>query len=49
MWEQIASGSILDSGQLTDDSLEEGQRGQLELDLRVTPPSWIVSELQSPA
>ncbi len=49
MWEQVASGSILDSGQISDydDYLEEGQRGQLELDLRVTPSSWMVSELQS--
>ena len=47
MWEQVASGSILDSGQLSDDYLEEGQRGLLELDLRVTPSSWMVSELQS--
>lgn len=48
MWEQIASGNILDATQMAgyDDYLDEGQRGQLEISLRVTPPAWIVSELQ---
>ena len=48
-YEFIASGGILEAGQLNglDDYLEEGQRGKLELDLRATPSSSIVAQLQN--
>jgi hypothetical protein len=48
-WEQIGSGSILDTGDLKnlERSISEGQKGMLELDLRVSPGQSIIDELQS--
>ena len=44
-----ASGGIFDVGTISqyETLLGEGDRGLLELDLRLSPPSWVAGELES--
>lgn len=49
-WQQIASGNLLDAGELLGyeaSGIDEGQRGLLSLDLRAAIPQSIVSQLQN--
>ena len=49
-WEQVGSGGLLDATELgyyEETFIPEGQRGLLQLDLRMPIPQSIVSQLQS--
>ena len=49
MWQQVTQGEFLDLNKLRnyDDSLEEGQRGRLDLNLRFPIPGSVSTELEA--
>ena len=49
MWQEVKSGSITDLGGLKnlEDMFEEGQRGRLDLNLRLPVPQSVAGELQN--
>lgn len=49
-WKQVADGNFLDAtelGSLEENYIAEGQRGRIEIDLRVSVPSSVVSQLEN--